>query len=306
MSADELHFLEIAELSRLLAARKVSPVELTEAMLRRIERVDPALKSYALVTPELALAQARAAEQMIGRRQILSQLHGVPVAVKDLCWTEGIATAAGMPLHRDFIPARRRDRREEAPRGGRGPARQAPAHRRRVRRSPSRDRAAGQSVAPRPLVGCVVERIGRRDRGGPVLRVAGLRHRRLDPLSFGGQRRHRTEADLGARLALRLLRARRIARPHRPDVPERDRRGDRPRRDRRQRSRTTRPRSSPTSPTTSPATTPRCAACASASTSTTRSTTSRATCAARSKRRSRPCARSAPRSSRCAFPKSTR
>jgi len=105
MSADELHFLEIAELARLLAARKVSAVELAEAMLRRIERVDPVLKSYALVTPELALAQARTAEQMIGRRQILSQLHGVPVAVKDLCWTEGIATAAGMPLHRDFIPA---------------------------------------------------------------------------------------------------------------------------------------------------------------------------------------------------------
>ncbi len=42
---------------------------------------------------------------MIGRRQILSQLHGVPIAVKDLCFTEGIATAAGMPLHRDFVPA---------------------------------------------------------------------------------------------------------------------------------------------------------------------------------------------------------
>src|SRR5690349_3127599 len=42
---------------------------------------------------------------MIGKRQILSQLHGVPVAVKDLCWTEGIATAAGMPLHKDFVPA---------------------------------------------------------------------------------------------------------------------------------------------------------------------------------------------------------
>src|SRR3954451_14729858 len=100
----DVHYLSIAELSRLLAARKLSPVELAEEMLRRIERVDPALKSYALVTPELALAQARVAEQMIGRRQILSQLHGVPIAVKDLCWTEGIATAAGMPLHRDFIP----------------------------------------------------------------------------------------------------------------------------------------------------------------------------------------------------------
>ena len=62
---DDSHYLEIDELSRLLAARKVSPVELTEAMLVRIERVDPALKSYALLTPELARAQARAAEQMI-------------------------------------------------------------------------------------------------------------------------------------------------------------------------------------------------------------------------------------------------
>ena len=105
MTFDELHYLEIHELARLLAARKVSPVELTEAMLRRIERIDPTLQSYALVTPELALTQARAAEQMIGRRQILSQLHGVPIAVKDLCWTEGIATAAGMPLHRRFTPA---------------------------------------------------------------------------------------------------------------------------------------------------------------------------------------------------------
>jgi amidase len=105
VTSDDLHYLEIDELARLVAARKVSPVELTEAMLRRIERLDPSLKSYALVTPELALAQARAAEQMIGKRQILSQLHGVPVAVKDLCWTEGIATAAGMPLHRDFRPS---------------------------------------------------------------------------------------------------------------------------------------------------------------------------------------------------------
>ena len=100
----ELHYLQIDELSRLLAARKVSPVELTEAMLRRIERLDPALKSYACVTPELALEQARRAEQMIGRRQILSQLHGVPIAVKDLCQTEGVVTAAGMPLRHDFVP----------------------------------------------------------------------------------------------------------------------------------------------------------------------------------------------------------
>ena len=65
VALDDFHYLEISELARLIAARKVSPVELTEAMLRRIERVDPGLKSYALVTPDLALTQARAAEQMI-------------------------------------------------------------------------------------------------------------------------------------------------------------------------------------------------------------------------------------------------
>ena len=103
--SEDLHFLEISEVSRLLAARKVSSLELTEQLLRRIERVDPTLKSYALVTPELARAQAQEADRMIGKRQILSQLHGVPIAVKDLCFTQGVATASGMPLHRDFVPS---------------------------------------------------------------------------------------------------------------------------------------------------------------------------------------------------------
>ena len=102
---DDLHYLEIGEAARLLATRKLSSVELTEHLLRRIERLEPALKSYALVTPEQALTQAADADRMLGRRQILSQLHGVPIAVKDLCFTKGIATAAGMPLHRDFVPA---------------------------------------------------------------------------------------------------------------------------------------------------------------------------------------------------------
>ena len=101
---NELHYLEISEVARLLASRQVSALELTQQMLQRIERVDSTLKSYALVTPEVALAQAKEADRMLGRRQILSQLHGVPIAVKDLCFTEGIATASGMPIHRDFVP----------------------------------------------------------------------------------------------------------------------------------------------------------------------------------------------------------
>jgi amidase len=102
--ADALHWLEITELARLIQARKVSPVEVTEAMLRRIERVDARLFSYALVTPEVALEQARRAEARIARREYLGPLHGVPIALKDLCWTKGVPTAAGMPMYRSWCP----------------------------------------------------------------------------------------------------------------------------------------------------------------------------------------------------------
>ncbi len=100
------HELDASELARLLHSRRLSPVEVTEAMLRRIEALDPRLHAYACVTPELALEQARKAEERIGRRQILGPLHGVPIAVKDLCFTKGIETCAGMPVHRGFRPDR--------------------------------------------------------------------------------------------------------------------------------------------------------------------------------------------------------
>ncbi len=104
MAGTDLHYLELTELARRLHAKEVSPIEATRAQLERIERVDSRLGSYALVTPELALEQARAAETEIQRGQIRGPLHGVPIAVKDLCWTAGITTAAGMPIHRDNKP----------------------------------------------------------------------------------------------------------------------------------------------------------------------------------------------------------
>ncbi len=104
MFADEIHYKEISEVAKLLATRKLSSVELTEYMLRRIEQLDPQLLSYSLSTPEVALDQARKADDMLGKRQILSPLHGVPIAVKDLCFTEGIPTMAGMPMHKHFRP----------------------------------------------------------------------------------------------------------------------------------------------------------------------------------------------------------
>jgi amidase len=104
VNADDLHYLELIEVAHLIQTRKLSPVELTEAMLRRIDSLDARLHAYATATPELALEQARKAEQEIAARRYKGALHGVPIGLKDLCYTKGIPTAAGMPIHRDFRP----------------------------------------------------------------------------------------------------------------------------------------------------------------------------------------------------------
>ena len=104
MNDTELHYLELTQVAHLLQTRRLSPVELTQAMLNRIESIDHRLHAYALPTPELAFEQARRAEEEIARRIYRGPLHGVPIGLKDLCYTKGIPTAAGMPIHRDFKP----------------------------------------------------------------------------------------------------------------------------------------------------------------------------------------------------------
>ncbi len=105
MTDDELAFLDAAALARLLHTRKLSPVELTRAMLDRIARLDPKFGAFARATPELALAQARDAEALLMQRRILGPLHGIPIGLKDLCFTQGVPTGHGMPMHRGFVPA---------------------------------------------------------------------------------------------------------------------------------------------------------------------------------------------------------
>lgn len=104
MALKDMHYWELLELARRLRAKDLSPVEATEAQLRRIERKDRALKSYATVTAELALKQAKKAEGEIAKGRIRGPLHGVPIAVKDLCYTKGIVTAAGTTIHGRFKP----------------------------------------------------------------------------------------------------------------------------------------------------------------------------------------------------------
>ena len=99
-----LHYQTIAEVGARLRLRELSPVELTSAILERIEALDGDLKSYATVMADSAMASARAAEQEIAAGNYRGGLHGVPIAVKDLCFTTGVATMGGAKVLRDFVP----------------------------------------------------------------------------------------------------------------------------------------------------------------------------------------------------------
>jgi len=98
------HYLTLSELAARLKARSTSPVDVTRTLLERISRLDPSLKAYAHVMADDAMAQAEAAQAEIEDHGYRGPLHGVPLAVKDLCWTQGHPTAAGMSVHRNFLP----------------------------------------------------------------------------------------------------------------------------------------------------------------------------------------------------------
>lgn len=104
MAEAPLHYAELTAVAARLHAKELSPVELTQTMLDRIADRDGALHAYELVMTEQALTEARAAEAEIARGDVRGPLHGVPLAVKDLCWTADAPTAAGMAIHRDFQP----------------------------------------------------------------------------------------------------------------------------------------------------------------------------------------------------------
>jgi aspartyl-tRNA(Asn)/glutamyl-tRNA(Gln) amidotransferase subunit A len=94
----------IAEASRLLRAKELSPVELTRACLDRIERLDARLHAFVHVTEERALAEARAAERDIMAAGPKGPLHGIPIALKDIVDTKGIPTTCQSKILQDNIP----------------------------------------------------------------------------------------------------------------------------------------------------------------------------------------------------------
>jgi aspartyl-tRNA(Asn)/glutamyl-tRNA(Gln) amidotransferase subunit A len=102
----ELASLTVARAGAAIRARELSPLEITEAYLARIERLNPAVNAYVTVTAERALADARRATNELAAGIDRGPLHGVPIALKDLFDTAGIETAGGAKVYAGRVPAR--------------------------------------------------------------------------------------------------------------------------------------------------------------------------------------------------------
>ncbi len=108
-SESELAFLSIEQAARLVRRREISPVELVEASLARIERWNPRLHAFLTVIAEQARSHAKRAEREIRRSGTRGPLHGIPVSLKDNFWTRGVRTTAGSKILADFVPERDSD-----------------------------------------------------------------------------------------------------------------------------------------------------------------------------------------------------
>ena len=99
-----LAFAPATELRELIASKQITSVELTELYLSRIERLDGQLNSYLTLTPEIALAQARRADEATARGESFGPFHGVPISIKDLEMTRGVRTTSGSLVFEDRTP----------------------------------------------------------------------------------------------------------------------------------------------------------------------------------------------------------
>lgn len=104
MDTTDLCYLSALELRTLYQKREVSPVEVTGAVLSRIDRLNPSINAFITVTPELALRQARAAEGAYAKKEFPPLLAGIPASLKDLTPTKGIRTTRGSLVYKDWVP----------------------------------------------------------------------------------------------------------------------------------------------------------------------------------------------------------
>jgi aspartyl-tRNA(Asn)/glutamyl-tRNA(Gln) amidotransferase subunit A len=108
-SETELAFLSIEQAARLLRKKEISPADLVEVALARIERLNPRINAFITVVADRARKQARLAEKQIRQRRPSSLLCGIPVSIKDNFWTRGVRTTGGSKILSDFVPAKDSD-----------------------------------------------------------------------------------------------------------------------------------------------------------------------------------------------------
>ena len=101
---EELHWLPAWRLEEMVVAREISPVEVMEHFLDRIEELEPSLHSMITVAADHAMDAARAAEDQVVRGEPIGMLHGIPLSIKDLVATKGIRTTFGSRLYEHHVP----------------------------------------------------------------------------------------------------------------------------------------------------------------------------------------------------------
>ena len=101
---EDLHYKTISELAPLVRDGKVTSIELTESQFERIAQLDGHLKSYATLMVDSAIKQAKTADREIAAGNYRGPLHGIPIAVKDLCFTTGVRTMGGSAVFADNVP----------------------------------------------------------------------------------------------------------------------------------------------------------------------------------------------------------
>ena len=101
----ELYELGVAEAARLIRDGVVTSSELARGLLERVERLDPGLNAWVTVDREDALSEARRRDEERGAGSARGPLHGVPVGLKDIFFTEGMRTTGCSPIYADFTPS---------------------------------------------------------------------------------------------------------------------------------------------------------------------------------------------------------
>lgn len=104
MVEDELCFLSALELGVAYRARKVTPSEVTEAVLRQIERVNPVVNAFITVVADLARTTARESDRRFAEGRVLGPLDGIPLGIKDLSETAGVRTTMGSRVYEHHVP----------------------------------------------------------------------------------------------------------------------------------------------------------------------------------------------------------